>query len=117
MAHYQVKQGDGYESKFQADPSLSLSKVGQDDPDQVGCIVLLRKGEATLPALTDIEAKVKELNDPASGRMLPGVEIVPYYDRKELTSLTTHTVVENLLIGMGLVFIILLAFWATCGPR
>ena len=47
----------------------------------MGCIVLLRKGEATLPALKDIEAKVKELNDPASGRMLPGVEIVPYYDR------------------------------------
>ena len=48
----------------------------------MGCIVLLRKGEATLPALKDIEAKVKELNDPSSGRMLPGVEIVPYYDRK-----------------------------------
>ncbi len=109
MAHYQVKPGV-YESKFEADPSLSLSKVGQDDPDQVGCIVLLRKGEATLPALTDIEAKVKALNDPASGRMLPGVKIVPYYDRKELTNLTTHTVVENLLIGMGLVFIILLTF-------
>ena len=71
---------------------------------------MLRKGEATLPALKDIEAKVKELNDPASGRMLPGVEIVPYYDRKELTSLTTHTVVENLLTGMGLVFVILLMF-------
>ena len=42
--------------------------------------------------------------------MLPGVEIVPYYDRKELTNLTTHTVVENLLIGMGLVFVILLIF-------
>jgi cobalt-zinc-cadmium resistance protein CzcA len=110
MAHYQLKPGGGYESRFQADPSLSLGKVGQDDPDQVGCIVLLRKGEATLPALKDIEAKVKELNDPASGRMLPGVEIVPYYDRKELTNLTTHTVVENLLIGMGLVFIILLTF-------
>jgi cobalt-zinc-cadmium resistance protein CzcA len=110
MAHYQVKEKEGYESRFESDHSLSLSQVGHDDPDQVGSIVLLRKGEATLPALKEIEAKVKELNDPASGRMLPGVEIVPYYDRKELTSLTTHTVVENLLTGMGLVFVILLIF-------
>src|SRR5208282_3622639 len=108
MAHFQAK--DAYESHFLADHSLSLSQVGHDDPDQVGCIVLLRKGEATLPALKDIEAKVKELNDPTTGRMLPGVRIEPYYDRKELTNITTHTVVENLLIGMGLVTIILLAF-------
>jgi len=108
MAHFKVD--DGYESQFAAHHSLSLGQAGHDDPDQVGCIVLLRKGEATLPALADIEAKVKELNDPASGRMLPGVEIVPYYDRKELTGITTRTVTENLLIGMGLVAIILFSF-------
>ncbi len=108
MAHFRVD--DDQKDKFESDHSLSLDKVGHDDPDQVGCIVLLRKGEATLPALKDIEAKVKEINAPGAGRMLPGVEIVPYYDRKELTSLTTHTVVENLLIGMGLVTLILLAF-------
>ncbi|MGA2257561.1 MAG: efflux RND transporter permease subunit, partial [Thermoguttaceae bacterium] len=71
---------------------------------------LLRKGEDTLPALKDIEAKVAELNDPASGLMLPGVEIVPYYDRKELTNITTDTVVENLTVGIGLVVVILLMF-------
>ena len=108
MAHYQAK--DDLQSQFLADSSLSLTQVGHDDPDQVGCIVLLRKGEATLPALKDIETKVRELNDPTSGRMLPGVKIVPYYDRKELTSLTTHTVVENLLVGMGLVTLILFSF-------
>ncbi len=108
LAHYKVD--DGYEHRFVADPSLSITEVGHDDPDKVGCIVLLRKGEATLPALKDIEAKVRELNDPASGRMLPGVEIVPYYDRSELTSLTTHTVIENLLVGIGLVVVVLLMF-------
>ena len=108
MAHFKVK--DEYQSQFQSDHSLSLAKVGQDDPDQVGCIVLLRKGEDTLPCLKDVEAKVEELNDPASGRMLPGVEIVPYYNRRELTSLTTDTVVENLLVGIGLVVVILLLF-------
>jgi len=108
MAHYQVK--DGSESQFLANHSLNLNQTGHDDLDQVGCIVLLRKGEATLPALKDIEAKVKELNERTSGRMLPGVRIEPYYDRKELTSLTTHTVVENLLIGMSLVTLILFSF-------
>ena len=108
LAHF--KLDDGYESHFLANHSVSLSQIGHDDPDQVGCIVLLRKGEATLPALKDIEDKVKELNDPASGRMLPGVQIVPYYDRKELTSATTDTVTENLLIGMGLVTMILILF-------
>ena len=39
------------------------------------CIVLLRKNEDTLPALKDVKAKVEEINDPASGRMLPGVKI------------------------------------------
>ena len=108
LAH--LKVDDGYEARFQKEHSLSLAKIGHDDPDQVGCIVLLRKGDDTLPALKDIEAKVKELNDPATGRMLPGVEIVPYYDRTELTGITTDTVTENLLVGMGLVAIILFMF-------
>ncbi len=108
MAHFRVD--DGYESHFTTNHALSVRDVGHDDPDQVGCIVLLRKGEDTLPALKDIEAKVKELNDPASGRMLPGVQIVPYYDRSELTSVTTDTVTENLMLGIGLVVVILLMF-------
>ncbi len=70
LAHFKVD--DGYESHFLANHSVSLSQIGHDDPDQVGCIVLLRKGEATLPALKDIEEKVKELNDPAFGANAAG---------------------------------------------
>jgi cobalt-zinc-cadmium resistance protein CzcA len=115
MGHYMVKEGKGknvneYQDRFNADHSLTLRDVGFDDPDQIGCIVLLRKGEATLPTLKLIEAKVKELNDPKTGPMLPGVSIVPYYDRTELTNMTTDTVVENLLVGMSLVMFILLLF-------
>ena len=47
--------------------------IGYDQPDKVQCIVLLRKNEDSLPALRDVEDKVEELNDPGSGRMLPGV--------------------------------------------
>jgi cobalt-zinc-cadmium resistance protein CzcA len=84
--------------------------VWRDEDDKVQCIVLLRKGEDSLPALKDVEKKVAELNDPASGRILPGVEIEPYYDRTELIGITTETVRENLLLGMILVTVILLMF-------
>ena len=47
--------------------------VWRNESDKVQCIVLLRKGEDSLPALQAVRAKVEELNDPDSGRMLPGV--------------------------------------------
>ena len=47
---------------------------------------------------------------PPRGGCCRGFEIVPYYDRSELTSLTTHTVIENLLVGIGLVVVVLLMF-------
>jgi heavy metal efflux system protein len=90
--------------------ALSLAQVGHDEADKVQCIVLLRKNEETLPALKDVKKKVADLNDPASGRMLPGVSIEPYYDREDLVNITTETVRENMLLGMGLVTVILIMF-------
>jgi cobalt-zinc-cadmium resistance protein CzcA len=90
--------------------SLSLADVGHDEDDKVQCIVLMRKGEDTLPALKDVKKKVEELNDPASGRRLPGVQIEPYYDRTDLLHVTTETVTENLLTGVLLVVVILFMF-------
>lgn len=84
--------------------------VWNDEEEKVQCIVLLRKGEDSLPALKDVEKKVAELNDPMGGRMLPGCKIEPYYDRTELINITTETVRENLVVGMTLVAIILLMF-------
>jgi cobalt-zinc-cadmium resistance protein CzcA len=89
---------------------LSLVDVGHDEDDKVQCIVLLRKNEDSLPALKDVKKKVEELNDPSSGRMLPDVGIEPYYDRTDLIHVTTETVTENLLIGIGLVIMILFMF-------
>jgi cobalt-zinc-cadmium resistance protein CzcA len=82
----------------------------RDEEDKVECIVLLRKNEDSLPALKDVEAKVAELNDPSTGKMLPGVVIEPYYDRTELINVTTDTVQENLLVGIMLVVVILFMF-------
>jgi heavy metal efflux system protein len=88
----------------------SLADVGHDDDDRVTCIVLLRKGEDTLPALKDVAAKVKQINDPTSGRLLPGTQIEPYYDRSNLLKITTETVTENLIVGVVLVVGILFMF-------
>ena len=90
--------------------TLTLKDVGHDEDDKVTCIVLLRKGEETLPALKDVQAKVQQLNDPATGRLLPGTAIEPYYDRTNLVHLTTETVTENLCLGVALVVAILFMF-------
>jgi cobalt-zinc-cadmium resistance protein CzcA len=80
----------------------------RDVDEVVHAVVLLRKGEDTLPALHDLKEKIKELNEP--GKLLPGVKIEPYSDRTDLIHVTTETVRENLLMGMGLVVVILLMF-------
>ena len=84
-------------------------RVWRDDDEVVEAIVVLRKGEQSLPALDDIHALVKRLNE-TPGRLLPGVKIEPYYDRTELIHVTTGTVQENLLAGMVLVMVVLLLF-------
>jgi cobalt-zinc-cadmium resistance protein CzcA len=81
----------------------------EDRPDVVQGIVLLRKNEQSLPALKDVKAKIAELNDNPA-RLLPGVQIETIYDRTKLVDLTSHTVEENVLVGIGLVTLILLVF-------
>jgi cobalt-zinc-cadmium resistance protein CzcA len=87
-----------------------LGVVGKDDaPDIVQGIILMRYGEETAKTL----AGVKERLDYIRRFVLPpdqGVDIVPYYDRGALVNVTTHTVIENLLMGMALVVIVLLLF-------
>ncbi|AMV20522.1 efflux RND transporter permease subunit [Planctomyces sp. SH-PL14] len=82
--------------------------VWQDEEDVVQGIVLLYKGEKSLPALKGVLAKIDELH--ASGKLLPGIKIVPYYDRTTLIDRTTVTVHENLVVGMALVTAILIMF-------
>jgi cobalt-zinc-cadmium resistance protein CzcA len=78
-----------------------------DEEDKVQGIVLMRKNEATLPALIKVKEKIDELN---AGGLLPGVKIVPHFDLTRLIHVTTETVRENLFLGMVLVTLILLMF-------
>jgi cobalt-zinc-cadmium resistance protein CzcA len=80
-----------------------------DDPDKVQGIILLRKGEKSLPVLSAVAGKIREFNS-EPGRMLPGVVIEPYYNRSSLIDVTTETVRANLLEGMALVSFILWIF-------
>jgi len=79
-----------------------------DESDVIQGIVLLRKGEKSLPVLDLVKTKIDELNEP--GKLLPGVQLQPYYDRTSLIGVTTETVHENLLVGLVLVTTILLVF-------
>jgi len=87
---------------------VPIGRVGKDEEsDIVQGVVLMRRGEKSLPTLERVRQKVAQLNN---GILPKGVWIVPYYDRTNLIDITTHTVTHTLLEGMVLVALILLAF-------
>jgi cobalt-zinc-cadmium resistance protein CzcA len=92
-------------AKAEVGSTPRLGIAGRDhDNDIVEGIVLMRRGEKTLDVLGRIEAEVQRIN---RGGVLPaGVQIMPYYDRRELINVTTHTVLHNLIFGVLLVFAI-----------
>lgn len=86
-----------------------LGIVGMNyQPEVVEGIVLMRKHGNTLKTLKGVEQKVAELN--TSGLLPKGYKMVPYYDRTGLVYTTLRTVLENLSLGMVLVFLVLLFF-------
>ncbi len=127
VVSYQIRQGQVGFAKGQSKSALASSNTqhesstnndtraaddSRSDPvresDVIQGIVLLRKNEKSLPALNLVKAKVQEMNQ--SGKLLPGVQITPYYDRTSLIGVTTDTVHENLVVGLALVTAILLIF-------
>jgi len=90
-----------------AAPRLGI--VGKDlESDVVQGVVLLRYGGNALETLEKLHAKVEDIRK--HHLLPPGMDLEPYYDRGTLTKLTTHTVVENLLVGMALVALMLWLF-------
>ncbi len=86
-----------------------LGKVGRDgDDDVVQGTILMKYGGETKSTLEGVYRRLDYIRK--NHLLPPGMEIVPYYDRGDLVNVTTHTVMENLLIGMGLVTLILLLF-------
>src|SRR5580658_4440282 len=86
-----------------------LGIVGMNNQDEVvEGIVLMRKGGNTLETLKGVEKKVAELN--TTGLLPAGYKIVPYYDRTGLVHTTLRTVLENVTVGIALVFLVLIFF-------
>ena len=82
-----------------------LGIVGQDkDQDIVQGIVLMRRGEQSLPTIRRVEAEVEKIN--TAGILPPGVKLEKIYDRSELIAITTQTVLHNLIFGIVLIFAI-----------
>ncbi len=96
-------------SRVQIGHAPRLGMVGKDgDSDVVQGIVLMRYGEQTKPTLEGVLKRVEYIRE--NHILPPGMEIEPYYNRGKLVSVTTHTVLENLVVGMGLVVLVLIAF-------
>ena len=86
-----------------------LGIAGQDDDDDiVQGIILMRRGEKSLPTLRRVEAEVQKIN--SSNILPPGVHIEKIYDRSELISVTTRTVLHNMVLGVVLIFFVQWAF-------
>jgi heavy metal efflux system protein len=82
-----------------------LGIAGKDhDSDVALAIVVMGRVYHTNDVVPRIKAKIDQLN--ADGSLPPGVKVVPYYDRTALVSVTTRTVLHNLIFGCLLVFVI-----------
>ena len=88
-------------------PAVRQGIVGWNSiNDVVEGIVLMRKGENPSRVLSDVKAKLVELEND-----LPhGVSLIRVYDREELINRTLENVKHTLIIGGILVFLILMIF-------
>jgi cobalt-zinc-cadmium resistance protein CzcA len=75
-----------------------------DDNDIVQGIVLMRRGEQSMPTIRRVEQEVERINH--GNTLPPGVRIERIYDRKELIDITTRTVLHNMVFGIGLIFLL-----------
>src|SRR6266436_5108992 len=84
-------------------PRLGIAGKDNDD-DIVQGIVLMRRGEKSSPTIQRVEQEVERIN--SSNILPPGVRIERIYDRKDLIDITTRTVLHNMVIGIGLIFLL-----------
>ena len=102
-----VLLGDVAQVSVGNQPRLGIAGQDKDD-DIVEGIVLMHRGDKSMPTIQAVEAEVQKIN--ASGLLPPGVHIEKVYDRRDLINVTTHTVLHNMVEGMVLIFLIQLLF-------
>jgi heavy metal efflux system protein len=87
-------------------PRLGQVGVNHDD-DAIEGIVLLQRGEKSLPALRQLDQKIKALN---SGLLPRGMKLITLYNRTDLIHVTTSTVRHIVIMGLTLVTLVLIIF-------
>jgi cobalt-zinc-cadmium resistance protein CzcA len=87
-----------------------LGQVGRDkDPDVVEGIVVMRKGENPSEVIKALKTKINELNT----KILPDdVKLKTFYDRDDLVTFATNTVLHNMVEGIIFVTVIVFLFMA-----
>jgi heavy metal efflux system protein len=82
-----------------------LGKAGRDhENDVVAAIVVMNRTLHTHDVAPRVKDEIEKIN--TDGTLPPGVKLVPFYDRTVLVSVTTRTVLHNLIFGCILVFLI-----------
>ncbi|HZC68612.1 MAG TPA: efflux RND transporter permease subunit, partial [Nitrospirales bacterium] len=82
-----------------------LGKAGRDyEDDAVTAIVVMDRTLHTNEVVARVQAAIQKIN--SNGTLPAGVHAIPFYDRATLVSVTTHTVLHNLVFGCLLVFFI-----------
>src|SRR5215813_4521388 len=84
-------------------PRLGIAGKDEDD-DIVQGIVLMRRGEQSMPTILRVQEEVERINN--SNVLPPNVRIERIYDRKDLIEITTRTVLHNMAVGILLIFIL-----------
>ena len=91
-----------------------LGQVGRDGQDDVvEGIVVMHKGENAEKVISDLKAKIQEIQH---DDLPKDVKLVPFYDRDDLVHLAVHTVFHNVLEGILLVTLVVFLFmkdWRT----
>jgi|GEM_PF-15510 len=86
-----------------------LGVVGKNEEnDVVEGIVLMRKYEKSLPVAEAVASKMQSIQ--SSGLLPKGMKLSVFNQRTDLVHVTTHNVLHNLLVGMGLVVAVLFVF-------
>jgi cobalt-zinc-cadmium resistance protein CzcA len=84
-----------------------------DQDDVVECIVVMRKGGNPAEVVKEVKKEIEKLNKYV---LPPDTKIIPYYDRSDLISYATHTVLHNLTEGILFVILLITLFlfnWRT----
>ena len=84
-------------------PRLGIAGNDAED-DIVQGIVLMRRGEQSMPTIKRVEREVERINN--ANILPPGVRIERIYDRKDLIDITTKTVLHNMAFGIALIFLL-----------